>query len=181
MYDNEYFRKWGIHRTYLLTCFSPLTLSMCAGCEETHKHTERIKREGKEGSEEKEKKLPTQPIISIMDKNILGWLNILCFINLVVQQPVRQCGQTPFRSVLSQEGRKTFKANPLFQELAGELLFHHLNTRHHYPPLLSWPLSLGSCYHLGMACTLLGRKECRAWLQATWEEEKKKNSWDEQQ
>lgn len=130
---------------------------MCARCEETHEHKERNKREGKEGSEEEENKLPTQPIISKTDKNILGWLNVLCFINLIVQEPVRQSGPTPFRSVLSQEGRRKFKAIHLFQELAGELLFDHLNPRHHYPPLSSWPLSL-----LVAAATW-------AWLAHCWE------------
>lgn len=56
-----------------------LLLWTCVQGVKKHKHRRRIKRRGKEGSEEEEKKLPTQPVISKTAKNILGWLHIPLF------------------------------------------------------------------------------------------------------
>lgn len=78
-----------------------------------------------------------------------------------MQQPLRQCSQTPFKSVLAQGGRGQFKATLLDGELVGYLLPHHLCRvtahLHCHFACFSWPF-----------CSLVAAATW-AWLAGCWE------------
>lgn len=179
MDDKDYFRKREIYRIYLLACFSALTLNMCAGCEKTltqkkdQKKRKKIRRKMKRSS---------SPSLSSPKPQKFFWEDCisLCFINLIVQQLVRQCSQTPFMSVLAQGGRGIALLRQLSctrnQNFVSPPVLGHCPSALPLCLLFLALLFLGGCCHLGMACRLLGGTKSEAWQETTHKEEKKEKS-----